>query len=246
MQMNVVVPEELMHKEGHYLYLISSTLNDRVYVGITSKLNKRINTHSYYMWKGVGYGYKSHLYASAKKYGLSKFTFSLVSIFDNREDLNKAEIDLIAKYKSDGVPLYNLTNGGEGSLGWIPSDETRDKMSAAKKGKYTGENHPNYGKTPSAEARDKMSAAKKGKYTGENSPMYGKTFSAETRAKMSEAQKGKTYTDETRAKLREAMTKYPPELIASFPNQKAANLATGISGASYSRLKKIHPHLFIK
>ena len=73
------------------------------------------------------------------------------------------------------------------------SEETRKKMSAARKGK----NH-------SVEARKKMSAAHKGKHhseetrkkiaealKGENHPLFGKHPSAEARKKMSEARKGK-------------------------------------------------------
>ena len=54
------------------------------------------------------------------------------------------------------------------SNGKILSEETRRKMSKAKK----GEKHPLYGKQLSEETKRKMSEAKK----GENNPIYGKRF----------------------------------------------------------------------
>ena len=92
--------------------------------------------------------------------------------------------------------------------------ETRQKLSAAMKGKYTGEHHPLYGTTGtmkgkhhSMETLAKLSEANK----GVNNPMYGKTLSAETKAKLSESHKGKNnprygkhLSEETKMKIREA------------------------------------------
>ncbi len=60
------------------------------------------------------------------------------------------------------------------------SEESRQKISDSRKGKYAGEHHPMYGKHFSEESRQKMSKAKKGKHVSE-----------ETRRKMSEKNKGK-------------------------------------------------------
>lgn len=67
------------------------------------------------------------------------------------------------------------------------SDETRRKMSEARK----GENHPFYGKHRSEETRRKISESHK-----------GKVLSDETRKKMSEAKKN--MSEETRRKISEA------------------------------------------
>ena len=82
--------------------------------------------------------------------------------------------------------LRNLTDGGDGVSGWIPSEETKAKQSAAMIGKkhspehiakISGEKHPMYGKTGEKSPNF-------GK-TGEKSPMYGKPNppSEETKAK---------------------------------------------------------------
>ena len=92
--------------------------------------------------------------------------------------------------------LYNMTNGGDGSSGYFPSEETRRKLSEAHKGK-----------TLSEETRRKIGEAGKG-----NTYSLGKTASEETKRKMSEVRKGKTFSEEHRRNLSEAL-KNPSEEI---------------------------------
>jgi hypothetical protein len=87
-----------------------------------------------------------------------------------------------------------MTDGGEGVLGVLVSEEKRKKLSEASKG-----NTNFLGKTHSEETRQKISEAKKG-----NTNMLGKKLSEETRQKLSEAHKGKIPSEETRKKLSEA------------------------------------------
>ena len=78
---------------------------------------------------------------------------------------------------------YKISGENNHNYGKQFSEETKQKMSEAKK----GENHPNYGKKQSEETKRKKSEAMK----GENNPMYGKKLSEETKRKKSEAMKGK-------------------------------------------------------
>lgn len=48
------------------------------------------------------------------------------------EELNLLEIETIKYYRDQGNPLTNGTNGGEGSLGWIPTEETKANMAEAR------------------------------------------------------------------------------------------------------------------
>ena len=98
------------------------------------------------------------------------------------------------------------------------SEETKIKMSENRK----GEKHPMFGKHHSEKAKKTMSVAQKYLYnTGYKNPMLGKNhsdvtkskiretkkqnFSEETRKKMSDAQKGKTHTDEHKAKISKSL-----------------------------------------
>ncbi len=105
--------------------------------------------------------------------------------------------------------LCNLTDGGEiGPIGFKHSNESKRKISEA----MSGEKHPTYGKHWPEETRRKMSLAKKGKpahnkgkavatstkrkisvaLSGEKHPMYGKHLSDITKLKISVAKKGKS------------------------------------------------------
>ena len=162
-----------------------------------------------------------------QKYGLENFTKEYLAFCDTEETLNYLERFYIKKYKAREVG-YNLTDGGEGMLnpkleireklsnahkgeknpmfGKPRSEETKRKISAAKKGKHNnnkGENNPMFGKPRSEETKRKISAAKKGKHNnkGENNPFYGKKHSEETKQKISDAMKGKTFSEETKHKI---------------------------------------------
>ena len=99
--------------------------------------------------------------------------------------------------------LRNLTDGGEGASGCIPSAETIAKRSAA-----------NTGKKRSPETLAKIS--------GENNHMFGKKQTPEHRAKNSAAHFGKKQTPETLAKMSAAHTgkKQSPETIANKTGEK--------------------------
>ncbi len=72
-----------------------------------------------------------------------------------------------------------------------------------------GERNNFYGKHHTEETKKKISEAKKGKGAGEDNPFYGKHHTEEARRKVSEANKGRTHTvsAEARKKISEAMKK---------------------------------------
>ena len=116
----------------------------------------------------------------------------------------KYMIDIFGRKDLGTGILHNRTDGGEGSSGWVPSEETRRKISEASKG-----NTYMLGKTLSEETKRKMSETRKGKTHSEETKKKqsevkkGKTFSEEHRRNLSEAQKGKSLSEETRRKMSE-------------------------------------------
>jgi group I intron endonuclease len=149
-----------------------------------------------------------HWHNIVKKAG---YTVNIVYKDIEHDEAKQIEILLIEKYgrKDLGLGnLVNMTDGGDGALGLICSEETRQKMSEALK----GENNPNFGKTTSEETKKKISEARK----GEKHHMFGKTTSEETKQKISEALKGeksfnfgKTFSEETRQKMSESKKGIP-------------------------------------
>lgn len=71
--------------------------------------------------------------------------------------------------------LRNMTDGGEGIAGWIPSESWRKQKSNNMK----GANNPFYGRNHTEETKALISAANTGRFKGENNPMYGVRLSGE-------------------------------------------------------------------
>lgn len=121
---------------------------------------------------------------------------------------NRSADELIFLTKNEHRKLHqNTIEFKEKFIGREFSDETRKKMSEAKKGHIPW----NKGEKLSDETRKKMSVAKK----GENNPWYGKHLSEEHKRKLSESKKcennplfGKHHTEETIQKIKNAHRKF--------------------------------------
>ena len=109
--------------------------------------------------------------------------------------------------------LINLTDGGEGQLGIIRSESTRQKMRELNLGRKLSEEtkqkirESKIGKNRTTEQRKKMSLAHIGLHVGSKNPMFGKKMSNETKQKISIAKIGKKLSLEHREKLKEAQKK---------------------------------------
>lgn len=98
--------------------------------------------------------------------------------------------------KKEDFHLVNQTWGGEGASGRIVKQSTKDKISNANKGKFIGENNPNYGKHLSQESKKRISEANKINSKGKNNAMYGKKHSNNTKDKIGEANGKQVYCKE--------------------------------------------------
>lgn len=113
--------------------------NGKVYIGITSQsCNKR--------WRsGKGYKHNQHFSSAIKEFGWDNIRHEVLYENITQEEAQRIEIELISEYKSyNGDFGYNIERGG--LLHDSTSEETKQKLSQANKGKFTGEKHPNYGK----------------------------------------------------------------------------------------------------
>ena len=145
--------------------------NGKVYIGQTCQKPE-------YRW-GNGKGYKTSpfIFNAINKYGWDNIEHQI--LFSNLDQLNAdiIEEDLIYYYKQIGKS-YNLATGGKVNRGWKMSEEAKEKLSEAHKGKK---------KSPlSEEAKKNISNGRKGKGIGRSV-----VITEETKQKMSEAKKGK-------------------------------------------------------
>jgi len=113
------------------------------------------------------------------------------------------EMDLIAKYRADGIVLVNQTDGGEGVSGFQHSSEFKAAASERNKG-----NKYNLGRKLTEEHKLKISLSSRQISEETKSAISLKLKSVakseETKARMSAAQKGRIVSAETRAKMRAA------------------------------------------
>ena len=115
-------------------------------------------------------------------------------------EMEVALISLLGRKDLGTGILRNKTDGGEGVSGWVPSEETKRKMSEKA-----------IGRVPTEQARKRMSEARKGQKVSE-----------ETKRRVGEASKGRIHSEEARQKMSEAKKgKYPGE---SNPNSKLTDV----------------------
>jgi group I intron endonuclease len=151
--------------------------------------------------------------------GPEKIHMSLIAIVPSAEAPAK-ETFYIKRLKEMGFKLTNLTDGGEGTVGFVHSQETRDKISAANT-------------NPSIETRAKIGAA-----NTDPSP--------ETRAKMSRSQRRRKATPETKAKMSARLMgntrtkgyEHTPETKAKISAAGEGRVWSAESRAKMSEIKK--------
>lgn len=129
------------------VYVIENLVNGKCYVGITSRSpEQRLAEH---VSRANNGDRNNRLSLAIRKYGASNFRAFVEQTFADDLAARIYEGAIIRKYDSC-VNGYNSNYGGHGNL--FITDETKQKISAAQKGKYI----------PS-EQRAKMSAAKLGR-----------------------------------------------------------------------------------
>jgi group I intron endonuclease len=137
------------------VYCIKNSINGKEYVGLTTRsLDVRWKQHVQESNKVGSWEYKTPLGSAIKKYGKEAFEVFVVEQFDNIESLKQAETRIIIERNTHvSCGGYNVTKGGDGRLGAILSQKTKNKISVGNKGKVMSE-----------ESKLKMSLAKQNKY----------------------------------------------------------------------------------
>jgi len=125
-------------------------------------------------------------------HGHSSFSLTILEYIDiSNLSLEKARKLILEReqnylnfiFSEDEPNTYNLLKEAGSLLGYKHTEESIAKFSGENHPMYgrTGENHPNYGKTHTSETKAKISEAMSGKNhpmfgrTGQNSPMFGRT-----------------------------------------------------------------------
>lgn len=187
-----------------FIYRITNLKTNKTYIGKTSRcLDVRLSEHLRHPDKPIG--------KALQEFGLDSFIIEVIDTAETEDELNAKERFWIVAYDSLVPNGYNQSIGGDTSEGFRHREESKKKMSEAKKGKYLGENNP----------------------------FYGKHHSEDSRRKMREAWKHREYTDEWRQHLSEARKKRPVinhDTGEVFPSVKAAADKYGLKATHISRV----------
>src|SRR5437868_9085026 len=100
---------------------------------------------------------KSYIYNAILKHGHSNFSLTILEYCSPEKCIEREDF-----YLSSLQHKYNILEKAGSLLGYKHSQESKTKISEAKKG-ITGENHPMYGKNHTDESKTIMSEAKQGK-----------------------------------------------------------------------------------
>lgn len=218
------------------VYTALNRMNGKRYIGVTAyPLSRRRSEHVRLALQNKGSS--TIFYAAIRKHGPDAFEWSILSSCSTYDEALRQEIRLIAEMS----PAYNIVGGGQGMLGWKPSEEARRKISERQRGRAV-----------SPEVRAKISAKVTGFRHSEVARAKiaaagaGRVLSSSTKQKMSAAAKTSDSAKRAIAVLQAARRKRVRVLPsgAIFESQRAAAAHLGISAAAVTKSLQIGRPVF--
>lgn len=121
------------------IYRAKNILTCECYIGQTIQtITKRKQIHER---EASNYKHPNKYFHNAlRKYGQQNFKWEIMSYCKNKFQRDMMEIFYIGYYRINGG-VYNLTDGGDGSVGYKATEETRKKQSENMLGRVYGEEH---------------------------------------------------------------------------------------------------------
>jgi group I intron endonuclease len=169
------------------IYKATNRINGKSYIGFSTNYSKRKKRHEKRK-------HGEYFHKALKKYGVENFEWTILKENAILED----EIQFIEEYQTfwEYGKGYNLTKGGEGCLGRIVSDETKEKISESvkilhKNSDYRKKIIESWTEERKQKARESMIGDKNlfygdRRFAGENNPFYGKQHDPELKKRMNE------------------------------------------------------------
>lgn len=111
------------------IYKLINLENNKFYIGSAVNLNRRKSVH-FHLLK-YNKHFSNHLQNSYNKYGIENFVFEIIEYVEDRKNLIIREQFYLDTLK----PHYNVCKKADSKLGFKFSEESKLKMSLAKKGK---------------------------------------------------------------------------------------------------------------
>lgn len=181
------------------IYLIKNIINNKVYVGSAVNIDIRWRKHKKLLKEKKHHS--KHLQSAWNTYGEQNFKFEIIEEVRNLQHLLAYEqvyLDYYKSYQNEngyntckiagsryGIKCSEQTKKKISEAKHNISEQTRQKLREANKGRWLGRKH-------SEESRKKMREAKQ-------------NISEETRQKIREANIGKKHSEETKTKIRKSL-----------------------------------------
>lgn len=200
-----------------YVYQIKNKVNNKVYIGSTSNLNKRWDTHRRRLNNNKHHS--NYLQNAWNKYGEGCFVFEILETLQSKKEMLDSEqrwLDKTLCYDKENG--YNTCKVAGSPLGHKHTEEAKQKISARMK----GEKHPFYNKTLSSQHKARIGSSNTGKIAWNKglpvsekerlrlkqirAEQITKPHSEETKNKISEKLMGHVVSEKTKEKLRIANT----------------------------------------
>ena len=142
------------------IYIITCTLNAKQYVGIAADLERRWKRH-----RNANEG--QYIHRAIKKYGVDAFVFTHVADAFDAESAKMIERMLIVEHNTKMPHGYNMTDGGDGTMGMAKTEEHKQKLQESNKKSWAD---PELRK----QLGEKISMARKGKPNGRKGKPNGR------------------------------------------------------------------------
>ncbi len=189
------------------VYVVTCAVSGRIYVGMTGgSVAKRWRFHVQHAAKGAKWG----LARGIRKHGAAAFSINEVARCRTEEDAFHIEGLLIAEYRLGGIPLYNMTNGGDGVVTLTEQGMKNKKAALAAywaRPDSSAKHSENIRKWMNDDVKGKIGTGQKNawadpeKRAKRQADMMGHAVSEETKRKIGDAGRGREVSATTREKL---------------------------------------------
>lgn len=165
--------------------------NGKVYIGLTlESLERRVQRHISYARAGRQFA----LSCAIRRHGEDSFKAEVIGR-GTRDELMRMEIDAIREHNALGCGGYNMTGGGDGSLGVSLDDVVKSRIATSLTGRKLSDAHRKRvsevqkGKKISEETKERMRAAALKRVAERPNPLKGRKIPPEVIAKRVESRR---------------------------------------------------------
>lgn len=166
--MEFIDQEKLKDKFG--IYIITNNKNGKGYIGQTRQRFAKRYWHHRWKLRNNTHDNK-YLQNAFNLYGEEAFTFSILEVVEDEEELNNKEEYYIKKYRNIDK-CYNIQDGGQKVSNYIRTEEVRMKIGEKNRLNMLGKKH-------SSETKKKMSEIHKGKHYNRKNYKLGEDIARE-------------------------------------------------------------------